>query len=226
MSSNYAGLRGVVDTTEMGYVVNLTLEGRPAVVVGGGAIAARKVEDLLAAKARVLVVAAEASPEVRSLADRGAISGEWRPYATTDLEGAFLVIAATNDEAVNAQVAADAQARNILVNVVDRPALCTFTLPAVGRRGELTFAVATDGLCPSLSGVLRDEIMERYGPEYGELVSLFGTVRKEMIALGWDSRRIKETVWEVYRAGIAQVISTGDRKRLEEFLSGFSLPLR
>jgi precorrin-2 dehydrogenase / sirohydrochlorin ferrochelatase len=210
----------------MGYVVNLVLDGRPAVVVGGGSIAARKVEDLLAAKARVRVVANEGCAEVRSLADQGLISGDWRPYEASDLDGAFLAIAATDDESVNARVAADAQARNVLVNVVDRPALCTFTLPAVGRRGELTFAVATNGLCPSLSGIIRDEMMGRYGPEYAELVSLFGELRKTMIVLGWDGQRIKETVWAVYRAGIAEIVATGNRKRLEEFLSSFQLPLR
>lgn len=215
----------------MGYVVNLVLDGRPAVVIGGGSVAARKIGDLLAANAKVRVIASEVCAEVRSLADRGLISGEWRPYATTDLDGAFLSIAATDEESVNARVAADAQARNILVNVVDRPELCTFTLPAVGRRGHLTFAVATDGLCPSLSVVVRDEIMERYGAEYAEVVSLFGKLRKEMIGLGWDGRRIAETVSEMYQAGIARLLRGVDRKGLEDFLRArlgteFPWPLR
>jgi precorrin-2 dehydrogenase/sirohydrochlorin ferrochelatase len=184
----------------MGYVVNLTLDGKLAVVVGGGSVAARKVEDLLAARARVRVVAPEGCEKVRSLAARGEISAEWKPYGTADLEGAFLAVAATDDESLNARVASDAQARNILVNVVDRPELCTFTLPAVGRRGDLTFAVSTNGHCPSFSGVLRDEIMERYGPEYGELTSLFGRLRKEMIARGWNGARIKQAISEMYRA--------------------------
>jgi precorrin-2 dehydrogenase/sirohydrochlorin ferrochelatase len=218
MTSDYARLIGVIDTTEMGYVVNLLLDGKPAVVVGGGSVAARKVEDLLVAKATVRVVAIEVCAELRSLADRGRVSGEWRSYVAGDLDGAFLAIAATDDESVNARVAADAQARNILVNVVDRPALCTFTLPAVGRRGNLTFAVATDGLCPSLAGALRNEIMDRYGPEYTELVSLFGKLREQMNAMGWDGRRIKGAVSEIYQAGIAQVISAGDRSLLEKFL--------
>ena len=231
MTSDCVGLIGVVDTTEMGYVVNLVLDGKPAVVVGGGSVAARKVEDLLAAKAKVRVVAVEVCAKLQSLADRGLISGEWRSYVAGDLDGASLAIAATDDESVNARVAADAQARNILVNVVDRPALCTFTLPAVGRRGNLTFAVATDGLCPSLAGVLRAEIMDRYGPEYAELVSLFGRLRERMIAMGWDGRRITDAVSEIYRAGIAHVISAGDRSLLDELLRTklgpeFQLPLR
>jgi precorrin-2 dehydrogenase/sirohydrochlorin ferrochelatase len=215
----------------MGYVVNLVLDGKPAVVVGGGPVAARKVEDLLAAKARVRVIAAAACAKVRSLADQGRISGEWRPYATGDLEGAFLAIAATGDESVNARVAADAQAGNILVNVVDRPALCTFTLPAVVRRGDLAIAVTTNGRCPSLSAVLRDEITERYGPEYAELTGLFGQLRDGMLALGWDGRRIRQAVSEIYRAGIAEMVGATDRSLLLEFLRTrlgpeFPLPLR
>jgi hypothetical protein len=104
------------------------------------------------------------------------------------LDGAFLAIAATDDESVNARVAAN-------------------------------------GLCPSLSGILRNEMKDRYGPEYAEVVRLIGGLRNHMMALGWDGRRIRETVSNVCRAGIAQVISTGDRKRVEEFLSEFPLPL-
>jgi precorrin-2 dehydrogenase/sirohydrochlorin ferrochelatase len=202
----------------MGYLVNLVLDGRQALVVGGGAVAARKIEDLLTAGARVHVVAVEPCPQVRSMAEEALISGHWRPYETADLEGAFIAVAATDDESLNARISADAQARNILVNVVDRPPLCTFTLPAVGRRGRLTVAVATDGLCPSLAGVIRGEIMERYGPEYEELVDLFGKLRAQMIAQGWDGRRITASVRDLYHAGIAQIIAAGDRDLLVEFL--------
>jgi precorrin-2 dehydrogenase/sirohydrochlorin ferrochelatase len=214
----------------MGYVVNLILDGRPVVVVGGGPVAARKVEDLLAAKARVRVVAAVAGARIRALAEQGLVAGDWRPYAATDLDGAQLAIAATDDEAVNAQVSADARARNIPVNVVDRPEHCTFTLPAVVRRGQLTIAVTTDGLCPSLAGALRAELAESYGAEYAELTSLFGGLRKRMMALGWDGERITKMVSRLYRDGIAGIVSEGDRRRLEEFLRSrlgaeFPLPL-
>jgi len=207
----------------MGYVVNLTVEGRQALVVGGGPIAARKIQDLLMAKARVKVVAIEPCEEVRSLVAQGALSGEWRPYVTEDMDGVFLAVAATDNEPLNARIAADAQVRNVLINVVDRPALCTFTLPAIGRRGDLTIAVATNGLCPSLAGVLRAELMERYGPEYGELVELFGKLRLRMIAMGWDGPRITQTVTRMYQRGIAEIVAGGDRRRLEEFLAEFQL---
>jgi precorrin-2 dehydrogenase/sirohydrochlorin ferrochelatase len=195
----------------MSYLVNLALEGRAAVVVGGGEVAARKVQDLLAAKAHVTVIAPQVCDRIVALADEKLIVMHGRPYRTGDLAGAFVAIAATDDEGINARVAADAAARNVLVNVVDRPALCTFTVPATVRRGDLTLAISTEGRCPALAGVLREEIEERYGPEYAELVGLFGEARKKMIELGWDGRRIRERLAGIYRAG--------NRRVLDEFLT-------
>jgi precorrin-2 dehydrogenase/sirohydrochlorin ferrochelatase len=195
----------------MSYLVNLALEGRAAVVIGAGEVAARKVQDLLAAKAHVTVIAPHLCDGIVALADEERIVAHGRPYHTGDLAGAFVAIAATDDEALNARVAADAAAINVLVNVVDRPALCTFTVPATLRRGDLTIAIATEGRCPALAGILREELAERYGPEFAELAGLFGEVRKKMIELGWDGRRIRETLAGIYRAG--------DRRLLEEFLT-------
>lgn len=195
----------------MSYLVNLPLEGRAAVVIGGGEVAARKVHDLLAAKANVTVIAPQLCDGIVALADEKRIVAHRRPYRTGDLAGAFVAIAATDDEGLNARISEDAAAMNVLVNVVDRPALCTFTVPATVRRGDLTIAVATEGRCPALSGILREELEARYGPEYAELVSLFGELRKKMIAMGWDGQRIRQTLAGMYRAG--------DRRLLNEFLT-------
>jgi precorrin-2 dehydrogenase/sirohydrochlorin ferrochelatase len=203
----------------MSYLVNLALEGRVAVLIGGGEVAARKVQDLLAAKANVTVIAPDLCAQIVALADEKRIVAHPRPYRTGDLAGAFVAIAATDDEDLNARVAADAEAMNVPVNVVDRPALCTFTVPATLRRGDLTIAVATEGRCPALAGILREELDERYGPEYAELVTLFGELRKRMIELGWDGRRIRETLARIYRGGAIQRIAAGDRRLLDEFLT-------
>jgi precorrin-2 dehydrogenase/sirohydrochlorin ferrochelatase len=202
----------------MSYIVNLALEGRAAVVVGGGEVAARKVQDLLAAKASVTVIAPHACGRIVALAERKRILAHWRPYTTADLAGAFVAIAATNDEGVNARVAGDAAAINVLVNVVDRPAQCTFTVPATVCRGDLTFAVATEGRCPALAGILREEIEKRYGWEYSGLVSLFGELRRTMTLLAWDGPRIRQTLSEIYRDGVIELIAAGDRKLLNDFL--------
>ena len=202
----------------MGYLVNLSIEGKPAVVIGGGEVAARKVADLLAARARVTVVAPEACQAILDLADEKRIVLHLRPYWASDLAGAFVAIASTDDEEVNRTVAADAARQNLPINVVDRPALCTFTVPATVSRGNLTIAVATEGRCPALSGILREELEQRYGPEYGELVELFGDLRERMIARGWNGQAIRDKLREIYRAGAAARIAAGERDGFDDFL--------
>lgn len=187
----------------MGYMVNLSLKGREALVVGGGEIARRKVEDLLAAEARVTVVAPQICQGIAALAEQERIRAHRRPYRADDIGDAFVAIAATDDEDLNVIVSRDATARNILVNVVDRPALCTFTVPATVHRGDLTIAVATNGRCPALSSILREELEGRYGPEYGPLVDRFSELRTEMIALQWEGPRIREKLAAMYREFVA-----------------------
>jgi precorrin-2 dehydrogenase/sirohydrochlorin ferrochelatase len=182
----------------MGYMVNLSLQGRTALVVGGGEIARRKVLDLLASQSAVTVVAKRACEGLLALAAEGQIVVHQRAYQSGDIGDAFIVIAATNDTGVNTQVFADAAARNVLVNVVDVPKLCTFTVPATVRRGDLTIAIATDGRCPAFASILREELEQHYGPEYGELVGQFAETRREMIAAKCDGPSIRAKLAELY----------------------------
>lgn len=202
----------------MSFLVNLVLDGRPVVVVGAGAVAGRKVNDLVAAGARVRVVAPRACQPIQALAAEGRIQFECRRFAAGDLDGAFLAVAATDDEAVNARVAEDARVLGILINVVDRPALCTFTWPAMVRRGDLTLAVATQGRCPALARAIREELEDRYGPEYAEVVRLLGDLRNQMLERGWAGSRIQQTISEIYRSGIVQAVRSGDSSRVEEMI--------
>ncbi|MGC8763506.1 MAG: precorrin-2 dehydrogenase/sirohydrochlorin ferrochelatase family protein [Acidobacteriota bacterium] len=196
------------------YLVNLQLKGRLAVVVGGGRVAVRKARKLLDGGARVKVVAPEAEGELRLLAAEGRIALENRPYAPGDLAGAFLAIACTSDEAVNAAVSAEARRLGILVNVADRPALCTFTLPAVVRRGDLTLAVATDGRCPALSRALREELERSYGEEYGALTELMGRLRDRLMAEGRPYGAVQKALEAVYRGGAVRLLAAGDGEGL------------
>jgi siroheme synthase-like protein len=136
------------------YPVFLDLGDVPVLLVGGGQVASRKAEGLVAAGARLTVVAPIVVPATRALA---AVVHE-REYRAVDLAGHQLVITATDVAAVNAQVAADAKAAGIWVNSADDPEHCTFILPAIARRGPLIAALSTGGASPALAGRLRDRI--------------------------------------------------------------------
>jgi len=162
------------------YPVNLDIRGRKCVVIGGGTVAERKVDMLLDSQAKVTVVAPALTPKLRELATSGKITHVPEKYTTEALESAFLVIAATDDREINSTASREAQKQGILVNVVDDPELCTFLSPAVVRRGDLQIAVSTSGKSPALARRLREELEERFGPEYEDLVNIIGDFREEI----------------------------------------------
>jgi siroheme synthase-like protein len=159
------------------YVACLRLSGRRCVVVGGGAVGLEKVEGLLACDGDVTLVAPEAEPALDEYAREGSIAWERRGYRSEDLDGAFLVIASTDVTDVNIQVFEDAEARAMLVNVVDVPPLCNFILPAIVRNGPLAIAISTAGASPALAKRMRDEIAAEYGEPYARLAILLNEVR-------------------------------------------------
>jgi siroheme synthase-like protein len=159
------------------YIACLKLTGRRCLVVGGGEIGLEKVEGLLACDGRVVLVAPEAEPALRELAEEGSIEWHARPYEPSDLEGAFLVIAATNDTDVNIRVYEDAERRAMLVNVVDVPPLCNFILPAIVRTGPLAIAISTAGASPALAKRIKRQIADEYGEPYARLAVLLNEVR-------------------------------------------------
>lgn len=171
------------------YPLMVDIRGRKCVVVGGGEVARRKVEGLLAAGASVTVVA----PTCVSLpACVEVISREFAPH---DLDGAWLVIAATADQLVNADVAAAATARHIWVNAADDPLSCTAILPAVVRRGLLCLTVSTSGASPVWARRLRDELAVQFGAEYCEMAKLLWEARQ-----GWKGRGMHLTPEQRKRA--------------------------
>jgi precorrin-2 dehydrogenase / sirohydrochlorin ferrochelatase len=160
-----------------GYPVLLELAGRRAVVVGETAVAAGKVDGLLAAGAAVTVVATGPAAELDRLAAAPGVTVRRRGYLQGDLAGAFLCVAGSADAALRSAVAAEARAAGVLVNVMDDVPNCDFAAPAVLRRGDLVVAVDTGGRAPALASRVRAELGERFGPEWAELVDLVGEVR-------------------------------------------------
>jgi len=160
------------------YIACLRLKGRRCVVVGGGEIGLEKVEGLLACEGDVTLVAPEAIDALRSLADEGSIHWERREYAgPQDLEGVFIVIAATDDTDINIRVYEDAERRAMLVNVVDVPPLSNFILPAIVRTGPLAIAISTAGASPALAKRMKRQIAAEYGEPYARLAVLLNEAR-------------------------------------------------
>jgi precorrin-2 dehydrogenase/sirohydrochlorin ferrochelatase len=166
------------------YMAALKLKGRRCLVVGGGEVGLEKVEGLLLCGGEVTVVAPEATDELAAYAEEGSISWERHEFREPDLEGTFLAIAATSDTEVNIEVSEAAEARAMLVNVVDVPPLCNFILPAIERSGPIAIAISTAGASPALAKRMRDEIAERFGEPYARLAVILNDHR------GWAKRTL------------------------------------
>ena len=163
------------------FPVNLDIRGKLAVIVGGGAVATRKCLTLLAADARVTVIAPALAPPLRELAEKGEVTHLARKFAAGDLAGAVLAFAATDSRTVNRSVAQEAKKCGVPADIADAPELSAFTSPAVLARGELLLTVSTGGASPALAGKIRAELEARYGPEYGTALKLLGKVREKLL---------------------------------------------
>ena len=159
------------------YMAVLKLKGRRCLVIGGGEVGLEKIEGLLLCDADVQLVAPHAIAEVASLAEEGSIGWERREFRDSDLDGAFLAIAATDDTEVNISVSEGAERRAMLVNVVDVPPLCNFILPAIVRSGPLAIAISTAGASPALAKRMKREIAESFGEPYARLAVILNDHR-------------------------------------------------
>ena len=203
------------------YPVNLELQGRPCLVVGGGEVALRKVEGLVAAGGTVTVVAPEVDERLRTL---DGVTVEQREYRPGEVGGYRLAIAATDQPGVNAMVFADGEAAGVWVNGADDPTNCSFTLPAVVRRGPVMVTVSTSGRSPALARWLRQRLEDEIGPEFEVLAELLSSERDQLKAEG---RSTEGPGWQLaLDSGMLGLIRTGDltsaRERLQACLSSSS----
>ncbi len=203
-------VRDMLDTPF--YIACLRLKGRVCKVVGGGEVGLEKVEGLLACGGDVTLIAPEAVPQLRELAAEGSIAWERREYAgPEDLDRTFVVIACTDDTDTNIRVYEDAEARAMLVNIVDVPPLCNFILPAIVRTGPLAIAISTAGASPALAKRMKREIAELFGDEYARLAVMLNDVR------GWAKGTLP-TYQD--RKGFFESIVNGDPDPIELLRAG------
>ena len=166
------------------YPVFIDVRDRRCVVIGGGNIGEEKVHKLLDCGAKLVVISPAVNEGVRDLVDGDRVRWLEREYQPGDLQNVFIAIAATDNNRVNRQIAAEADERNVLLNVVDVTHLCTFIAPAVARRGDVTIAVSTGGASPALARKFREELSTTRLLEYADLTPLLSEARAELKRMG------------------------------------------
>lgn len=199
------------------YPAFLELQGRPCIVIGGGVVAQRKVTTLLEAGARVTVVSPTLTDALIALADTHEIVHHPRAYRRGDLAGAWLAVAATDDDGLHAAIAADAAEARVFLNVVDRPRFCSFIVPAIVRREPVAIAVSTGGASPALAKRLAREVDARLGDEWADAAALLGALRERLAALDTAARTRVFTA--LADEPLLAALRAHDRGRVEALLS-------
>jgi precorrin-2 dehydrogenase/sirohydrochlorin ferrochelatase len=197
------------------YPVFLDIKGKKCIVIGGGEVAARKAERLLDCGAQVLIISPQLATELDELKEKNFINHIAAQYSDNLIEGAALVIGATDDEKTNAQISIDARSKGIPVNIVDDPQKCDFILPSLMQRGDLTIAIGTGGKSPALARHLREELESKYGREYEIFLNILGNLRVKMArnegkGKGWFNSMLA--------AGIMDSIKNKDVKEAREIV--------
>jgi precorrin-2 dehydrogenase/sirohydrochlorin ferrochelatase len=200
------------------YPINLDIQNRNCLVVGGGSVGARKAITLLSCGAVITVISPQATEELQKLATAGSITLRKRGYRSADLDGIFLVIGATDDETLNRQVSTDAESRNILCNIADRPAVCNFILPSVIHRGDLVVTISTSGKSPALAKKLRKDLESQFGEEYVDLLNLMGAIREKLLRQAHEPEAHKHLFNQLLDNGLLEMIRKGRKEDINRLL--------
>lgn len=161
------------------YPIFLDLRGRRCLVVGGGDVATGKIEGLLKAEANVTVISPKVTRRIQRYADLGGLRHLPRPYRAGDIKGYFLAYAATGVAEIDVLMAGEAGLQGVLLNVINRPVLCSFVTPAVSQRGKLS--ISTSGKCPGFAKRVRQKIMAFIHPEHGDVLATVAAQRQELM---------------------------------------------
>lgn len=203
---------------EFGYPVILDLNGQPCVVIGGGPMAEEKILGLLEAGARVTVISPQLTEMLAHHAWKQRFTWVNRNYASGDLEGAYLAIAADMDRSRNNQIAEEAAKRHVLLNCLDDPPNCRFIFPSIHRQGDLVIALSTTGKCPALAVRIRQKLATEYGPEYAEFLKIAGALRDRLTAMVPDFGARRELWYRLVDSKAIALLKAGRKTEAVEAL--------
>lgn len=201
------------------YPVMMNLEGKKVLVIGGGKVALRKIRSLMESGASVAVISPRLETELQDLAKQAKIEWIPEPFDESLVDpDAALVFGTTDNREVNLRVHRACIDRKIPCNIADVPDLCTFIVPAVITQGDLMIAVSTGGSSPALARRIREDLEERFGPEYAEMTRLMGELRKLVLAIGMPSEENKRLFTEIVDSRLLDALKENDRERVVEIL--------
>lgn len=193
------------------YPIFIDIEERNVLIIGGGNVCARKAETMMKYGARVTIVSPAFTDEIEQWASEGKLQLRRKRYEASDLDGAHIVIASTDDQSVNETIAADCRARRIPVNVVDVTPLCEFIVPAILEKGSVHIAISTGGKSPALARTLKEDLLRLVGPEYAEVNDTLGTLRegaKSVLPTDVDRKNFFDAI---IARGILEMLRQGRR---------------
>ena len=201
------------------YPIYLDIEERSVLIIGGGEVCARKAETMLKYGGRVTIVSPEFTDEIERWAADGKMTLRRKLYEESDLDGAAIVIASTDDPCVNARIARDCRRRKLPVNVVDVTHLCEFIVPAIIESGSIQIAISTGGKSPALARTLKEDLKRTIGDEYAEVNDVLGTLRpgaKQTLPTDIDRKRFFDGI---IAGGILEMLRSGRRAEAYETIA-------
>ena len=200
------------------YPVFIELEGKTVLVVGGGKVAQRKVETLLKFGASIHIVSRELTHQLKELVEAKEIHHIGDEFKDEHLNGAFLVIAATDNNLLNKKISEKARMKNLLINAVDQPSDCNFIVPSIINCGDLLIAISTSGKSPALAKRVRKDLEAQFGSEYEIFLTLMGRLRTEVLSMGLSQKENSRIFNEIVDSDIIKSIAKGDWEGVESTL--------
>jgi precorrin-2 dehydrogenase/sirohydrochlorin ferrochelatase len=192
------------------YPIFLDLRGMNILVVGGGTVAQRKIETLIANGGKIFIVSKSLTKKLKEMVDSEKINWIGHEFTERYLDDVFLVIAATDDKELNHRISESARKNHLLINAVDQPADCNFIVPAIVKRGDLVIATSTSGKSPAFAKKIRENLENQFGDECSRFLVIMGRVRKEILTLGLTQEENSSFFQKMVDSDILEAIKRQD----------------